>query len=104
MQKSSSFSIQQWLMQAINISPDYKWFAKFFAYFFMTTHIVCCCWIIFAKVDPNKENWLEDFDRSTIFPDEFKAPQEVYSTAFYFTVTTITTVGYGDMSAGTFQE
>lgn len=25
-------------------------------------------------------------------------------TSFYFTITTITTVGYGDMSAGTFTE
>ena len=105
MQKTTSFSIQAWLMEAINISPDYKWFGKFFAYFFMTTHIVCCCWIIFAKVDPNiTETWLYDFLPSDEQSEEFESPMDVYMTSFYFTVTTITTVGYGDMSASTFQE
>jgi hypothetical protein len=105
MQKSSSFSIQTWLMEAINISPDYKWFGKFFAYFFMTTHIVCCCWIIFAKVDANiDDNFLTIFDMDQENPEEFKSVGEVYMMSFYFTVTTITTVGYGDMSASTFQE
>ena len=29
---------------------------------------------------------------------------EIYLTAFYFTVTTISTVGYGDISGGTMTE
>ncbi len=32
------------------------------------------------------------------------SPQELYLVGFYFTITTITTVGYGDMSGGTFTE
>lgn len=38
--------------------------------------------------------------------EEYKAmpDNEKYLTAFYFTITTITTVGYGDISAGTFTE
>lgn len=33
-----------------------------------------------------------------------KGPWEVYIQSFYFTVTTMTTVGYGDMSANTMNE
>lgn len=48
-------------------------------------------------MDPDTNNsWISDY--------EFASGRELYLTSFYFTVTTITTVGYGDMSASTFME
>ena len=50
-----------------------------------------------ARIDPDTENsWISSFEDSN--------RKEIYMTAVYFTVTTITTVGYGDMSASTFLE
>ena len=81
-------------MNLANISPDYKWVASFMGYFIMTTHVVCCCWIICARIDPDTENsWIAGYEESS--------RREIYMTSVYFTVTTITTVGYGDMSAST---
>jgi hypothetical protein len=59
-------------------------------------HFVCCLWIFTAKNfdDEEKDNdtWIKvgDYDRSDI--------PNLYVTCFYFAVTTITTVGYGDIS------
>ena len=63
----------------------------------MVTHIVACSWIIFANLDPDQANsWISGYKEVN--------RSELYLTSFYFTVTTITTVGYGDMSASTFME
>ena len=63
----------------------------------MTIHLLACIWIIVANIDPNPTNsWITGFDR--------EKKRELYLTAFYFTVTTITTVGYGDMPVSTFLE
>lgn len=97
LQKGSSFSILSWIQELFQISQDFKWFFLFICYFTMTTHIVACTWIIGAQFDPNEtENWMKSYE------DTGKG--EKYLQAFYFTVTTITTVGYGDMSAVTFTE
>jgi Ion channel len=50
--------------------------------------------IFFAKFDLNsKINWIFDGGYNDL--DEF----ELYITSYYFTVTTIMTVGYGDITA-----
>ena len=61
---------------------------------FVIIHIIACLWIIVSKLDL-VGSWL---DNETI--NEMKG-EEVYLTAVYFTITTLTTVGYGDMSAST---
>ena len=66
----------------------------FITYFMMTTHVIACLWILTAKMDTNVED-------SWIYSLDFENKTEIYMTSFYFTVTTITTVGYGDMSAST---
>ena len=63
----------------------------------MMTHVVACMWIIMANMDSDKNNsWKVGYSDAT--------KSNIYLTAVYFTVTTITTVGYGDMSAETFAE
>ena len=63
----------------------------FLAGFFLTCHIVCCLWTICAQMSVNIEDtWLSDYE-----------DDRLYLTSYYFIVTTITTVGYGDISGGT---
>jgi hypothetical protein len=58
-------------------------------------HIVCCFWVMIASMEDNPDSWihrkgyhdLNDFD--------------LYMTSFYFTITTITTVGFGDITPET---
>ena len=57
----------------------------------MTTHVVACIWIITGQFDEDIEgSWLANYELTS-------EKNDIYLTAFYFTVTTITTVGYGDM-------
>ena len=61
-------------------------------------HIMSCFWIFignegFNQGGPNGAGWLHS--------DNDLGPWLMYLKAFYFIVTTMTTVGYGDMSGGT---
>ena len=71
----------------------------------MVCHIMACMWIFSAgmsvdtvldenkeKVLAGEENWITEKAYQNM------TQSELYCTAFYFTVTTITTVGYGDIS------
>lgn len=82
------------LSETFPIGEEGKWMINFLIYFAMTTHIVACIWIISGTMDPDSDgSWLSDYD--------VEERSKVYLTSFYFTVTTITTVGYGDMSGNT---
>ncbi|TNV87319.1 hypothetical protein FGO68_gene17715 [Halteria grandinella] len=62
--------------------------------YLLAQHIIACIWIYVALYnEDSKKNWIYEFgmnDSSNI---------ELYVSAFYFTVTTIVTVGYGDITA-----
>lgn len=66
--------------------------------FYMLCHVMACIWILTARMagdedgEGKHENWIyakeyQDYDQ-----------MQLYVTAFYFTVATVTTVGYGDIS------
>lgn len=82
----------------LSISVAFERLAMFMAIFLMICHIVSCLWIIVAHFEEGNPNtWLnEDYQAMSA------AGQ--YLTSFYFTITTITTVGYGDISGGTMAE
>lgn len=64
---------------------------KFFAMTILSVHVLSCLWITMAKID-EENNWLVGrFDEMSSL--------KIYIISFYFVTTTITTVGYGDISA-----
>lgn len=95
--KPGNFSLVAWMQYMLNIDKDFRWFFIFFCQFLITSHVVACIWIIAAKIDSAVEDtWLSGYD--------LEQTGQLYLTSLYFTVTTITTVGYGDMSATTHLE
>ena len=72
----------------------------------MLVHFISCIWIFTAEIslsydidgnleenDPENINWIIDKGF------EWQSDSQLYLTTFYYIVTTITTVGYGDISA-----
>ena len=58
--------------------------------FFLSLHIVACIFIFIGKND--YPNWIEHFNYNN------KSFKELYLIAIYYTITTLTTVGYGDIT------
>jgi len=67
-------------------------FMLFFIFFF---HISTCLFIFIASLDWDDSSWIANPDYGYMDNDE------LYIMSGYFIVTTISTVGYGDLSAST---
>jgi hypothetical protein len=65
--------------------------------FFFMAHLFACLWIIFSIDEISNDSWM-NVDVMNL------PPNELYLMSIYFVITTMTTVGYGDISAGTMQE
>ena len=68
----------------------------FLIVFMILSHLASCLWIIIGTLYNDdgsfKGTWMESFE-------EFKGESgEIYIVAFYWIISTITTVGYGDIS------
>jgi hypothetical protein len=94
-----------WLGYTRQKVSEYVDFVKLELSVLLLTHIMACIWIEIGRLDEN--SWVEIFiadqrmqkgDDSLSSYDYFK---EIYANAFYFILTTITTVGYGDISGNT---
>lgn len=74
----------------------------------LLTHIFACMWIAIGKLD--EDHWVINFmnhikeetgNQNLTYYDYYI---EIYASAFYFVLTTITTVGYGDITGQTTTE
>jgi len=89
----------KYLHEMLKINIAFERLIFFFLIFFVLCHLTACIWITFAKLEENGPlTWINrggflDLDNS-----------DMYITAMYFTVTTITTVGFGDISGGSSTE
>ena len=74
----------------------------------LLTHIMAIIWIWIGTLD--EDSWVDSFvnAQKEIFNNDsltrFDFAMEIYINAFYFILTTITTVGYGDISGSTTAE
>lgn len=62
--------------------------------FMVLIHVISCLWIFIARFDDlSKNNWI--WVKGIVDASDF----DLYITSFYFSVTTVVTVGYGDITA-----
>lgn len=62
--------------------------------FLILVHVIACFWVFIGKFDDtSKNNWI--YAKGIVDMDDYN----LYVTSFYFSITTIVTVGYGDITA-----
>jgi hypothetical protein len=88
----------KYLGEVFKIGIGFERLLFFILLTFVLCHIAACLWVMLANFDDGVFNWI----RYNRVEDESNVG--LYTTAFYFTVTTITTVGYGDFSGHTNME
>ena len=89
-------TISKFFLDLIKISPNIERLIYFIFAFLLLNHIAACVWYQVAKFqDLSPDCWVTrlGYIDSTHY--------ELYVVSFYWTLTTVTTVGYGDINAGT---
>jgi CRP-like cAMP-binding protein len=61
--------------------------------FLLLIHIIACFWVLIGKYDDTDVNWI--FHTENVDSGYYK----LYVVAFYWSITTLATVGYGDINA-----
>ena len=91
--------LKQQLQAFLKVGASLERLTFFIIIMFLLCHITSCLFVIIASIDgPTPDSWILRYD--LIDESNYK----IYVSAFYFTVTTITTVGFGDMSPKTTNE
>ena len=79
--------------EALKMGAGFERLFFFLFLFLILSHVVSCLWVLVGNITDEEETWLQGIkDDPTL---------ELYLTSFYFTVETITTVGYGDFGPKT---
>jgi Ion transport protein len=74
------------------ISIGFEKLLYFFLIFIGLVHIVSCIWFFLSKFATNNINWVTKYQIQDL------DIQTQYLCSFYWTITTLTTVGYGDIT------
>ena len=80
----------------LKVGLGYERLFFFVLIFFILCHIVACLWIIVAAFYSEKGDYKDTWIASKDATDYSET--ELYMLSLYWTITTITTVGYGDIS------
>lgn len=95
----SKYRITKFLSKKLNLNVNIEKFLYFILGFLILTHLSACIWYILAKYDDfSPDTWVSRLG----FLDMNKF--DLYIISIYFTLTTVTTVGYGDVNANTVSE
>lgn len=78
----------------MNVPQGFDQLLFYLAIFLILSHTVSCIFVIIASV--YDENWLSSYEE-----DKSLEESDFYTLSFYWTIQTITTVGYGDVSITT---
>ena len=68
-------------------------FIKLIIFLLLTTHVLACGWIAIGRL--TEASWVFELDAGA------DSPHDIYWMAFFFVLTTITTVGYGEGAGST---
>jgi hypothetical protein len=71
----------------------------FLAVILFINHVLACLFVVTAKVN-EQQNWIHSYvEKNAREHPEVYEDYEIYIVSFYFVSTTVTTVGYGDITA-----
>ena len=97
--KGGSNRLTKYILDKFKLDSNIERFIIFIFLFLILNHLAACIWYLLAKFDDFSPNcWVTRLG----YIDE--SPDNLYILSFYWTLTTVTTVGYGDISAGTTPE
>lgn len=98
--------LMSWLGYTKQKISEYVDFIKLELTVLLLTHIMACLWVLIGQQD--EKGWVNVFIADQVSPDDPTKPAvvwdyalSIYANAFYFILTTITTVGYGDITGDT---
>jgi CRP-like cAMP-binding protein len=84
----------KWYKRFLHISPTLEKLIWFVVTFILMIHIFSCIWIFIGKLYSNSHNtWINSLKLNDY------SNFDLYTTSFYWAVTTLATVGYGDIHA-----
>lgn len=93
--------LEQKFNQMVKSGAAYDRLLFFLLIVFLMSHFMACLWVFIASSDPFEET--EDHGTNWIIASEFEDLKlmELYAASMYFTMQTLTTVGYGDITVST---